>query len=89
MTSREKLSQIANDFYSETMPDYDTMQYFKDVDADLEVLEILKEKEIYKHWNIFYNGKTGQYLLYLYVDKKSVMLKIGRELYKKIKKIGS
>lgn len=49
-----------------------------------------QSKDNYKHWNLFFNGKTGQYLLYLYVDRKSDMLEIDRTLYEKIKeKVGS
>ena len=43
MNSRDKLTQLANDFYSETMPNYDSMQYFKDIDEDLEKLEELEK----------------------------------------------
>lgn len=49
-----------------------------------------QSKDNYKHWNLFFNGKTGQYLLYLYADRKSDMLEIDRTLYEKIKeKVGS
>lgn len=69
---------------------------------DIEILECIIEdvrdfkivleqsKENYKHWNLFYNGKTGQHLLYLYKDRKSDMLEIGQDLYEIIKeKVGS
>ena len=39
MNSRDKLTKLANNFYKETMPEYDSMQYFKDIDEDLEKLE--------------------------------------------------
>ena len=59
---------------------------------DIRDFKIVQEqsKDNYKHWNLFYNGKTGQYLLYLYVDRKSDMLEIERSLYEKIKeRVGS
>ena len=44
MNSRDKLTKLANYFYNDENPSFDTMQYFKDIDNDLEILEILKKR---------------------------------------------
>lgn len=46
MNSRDKLTKLANYFYNDENPSFDTMQYFKDIDNDLEILEILKDKKV-------------------------------------------
>lgn len=91
-SKRIELIQRSKKYTSEV--EYD--KYFIDViECIMEDVRDFKtileqSKDNYKHWNLFFNGKTGQYLLYLYVDRKSDMLEIDRTLYEKIKeKVGS
>lgn len=53
---------------------------------DLKELEKYRNEK-YKHWNIFFNAKKLEYLLYLeQKGKESFMTSISEELYSKIHK---
>ena len=59
--------------------------HFKKLEEDLEELEQYRNEE-YKHWNIFFNAKKIEYLLYLeQKGKESFKTSISEELYSKIK----
>lgn len=85
----QKRQKFLNESCKSCLPDEELNKNIDIIECIMEDIRDFKE-EMYKHWNLFYNGKTGQYIIYLEKNRKSDMIEIGKELYYKIhEKVGS
>lgn len=83
MTSKEYLRRIDKQEY---LTEREHREYLEQLEKDLEMLEDLR-KEIYKHWNIFYDAKSLESFLYLeQTGKTPFHIDLTIDQYKKIRK---